>query len=205
MLDYVAAVLLQLLLTPREQLGGTGRSPTRIVDRVHDEVVSRYPVKRCHVEGGRGRPLLNEAADMEAVRIRTSVHHLMNRTRESMECKDHIDRVGEELGKLDLAHPMRMIFRPDQSHQVDDVDDSSTQLRQTITQDLSRRHDFHGHNVSGAGQHDVRLATAVVVPRPLPDARATRAVLNSFIHGEPLQLGCLSITIRFTYDVDRKQ
>jgi hypothetical protein len=44
-----------------------------------------------------------------------------------------------------------MIFRPDQPHEVDDVNDSSTQLRQTIAQDLGRRHDFHRHNVSGAG------------------------------------------------------
>jgi hypothetical protein len=190
-LDYVTAVLAQPILTPRDQLGGAGRSAARVVDRVHDEVIARCPVQRCHVERGRGGPLLDEAADLEAVGIRTAMHDLMNCPGESMEPEDHVDRVGEELAKLDFVHAVRMIFRPDQRHEVDDVDDSSTQLRQTIVQDLGRRDDFHRHNVSGAGQHDVRLLTAVVVLRPLPNSCATRAVLNSLIHSEPLQLRLL--------------
>ncbi len=51
------------------------------------KVTARYPVQRYHVERGRGGPLLDEAADVEAIRIRTSMHDVMNRTAESVNAK----------------------------------------------------------------------------------------------------------------------
>ena len=72
----------------------------RIVDRIHDEVISRDPVKRCHVERGSGRALLNEAGDMKVIRIRTTMHDLMNRARESVKREDHVDRLTAKSPKL---------------------------------------------------------------------------------------------------------
>ena len=93
---------------------------------------------------------------------------MMDRPWESVKREDHVDRVGEKL-ELHLAHAVRMIFRPDQSH-------GSTTLT-TRVDSCGRRSrriwaagdGLHRHDVPGAGQDYVRIATAVVVPRPLPD------------------------------------
>ena len=69
-----------------------------------------YPVQCRHVERCRGGSLLDGATDMESVRIRRSMDDLMDRTWESVKSEDHIDRFGEELGELRLAHAVRMIF-----------------------------------------------------------------------------------------------
>ena len=64
-LGYLAYRCLTVTWAGRRQFGRAGQGATRIVDRIHDEVISRDPVKRCHVERGSGRPLLDEAADMK--------------------------------------------------------------------------------------------------------------------------------------------
>jgi hypothetical protein len=78
-LGYLAYRCLTVTWAGRRQFARAGQGATRIVDRIHDEVISRDPVKRCHVERGSGRPLLDESADMKVIRIRTTMHDLMNR------------------------------------------------------------------------------------------------------------------------------
>src|SRR5215207_3097132 len=102
----------------------------------------------------------------------------MNRTRESVKREDHMDRFCEELSELHLTHSVGMIARPDQSHQIDNIDHAYTQLWQTLAQYLGRRYGLHRYDVSRARKHNVGLLTRVVVTRPLPHACAACAVIN---------------------------
>ena len=92
-----------------------------------------------------------------------------------------------------------------ESHQVHHVDHSGLQPGQPVAQDLCRRDGLHGDDVARTGEHDVRFGVPSSLPAqgqmPAPRAQCRAACsIESYCN-----CGCLSITIKFTYDVERRQ
>ena len=61
-----------------------------------------------------------------------------------------------------------MIFRANQGYEIDHVDNSGPQLRQTLVQHLGGRYHLDGHDVTRTGEDDVGLVTGVGRSRPIP-------------------------------------
>jgi hypothetical protein len=98
-----------------------------------------------------------------------------------------------------------MVFRSDEFDEIDDVDDSGAQLRQTPAEDFSGRDNLMVTMSPAQAKTMSGSLLGLSFPTPFPATCAACAVLNGSLHGEPLQCGCLSMTIKFTYDVERKQ
>jgi hypothetical protein len=120
-----------------------------------------------------------------------------------VEREDDVDVVGEQLAEEHVAHAVRVVLAPRQRHQVHDVDDAHPQVRQALLEDGRRRDRLHRDHVSGAGEHDVRVAGPVVVPAhsQTPAPRAQCSIASSIV--SHCSCGCLSMTTRFTYERER--
>src|SRR5438552_16142423 len=90
-------MLAHVALVPREHIpaGLDQLRRTRVLhppEGLDAQVVTAHPVEDDHVEGGRRRPLLVEAADVEAVGRGPAVRDLVDRALVSGECE--YDRPG---------------------------------------------------------------------------------------------------------------
>ena len=81
---------------------------------------------------------------------------------------------------------MRVNVRAHQNVKIDHVYDAQLHPGNVLSQQPGGGHGFKRRHVSGAGQHDVRLA-AVIVAGEFPDGGALRAMRNGVVHIEPLQ------------------
>ena len=86
-----------------------------------------------------------------------------------------------------VIEPMRVDIWRVQGHQVDDVHHAHLQFGQVMAQPPCRSNGFHGHDIPGTRQHDIRL-NAVCIAGPLPDGKTTRAMVNGLLHGKVLQV-----------------
>ena len=136
-------------------------------------------------------PCVDEAAHVEPVGVGPAVHQLVHGTGEAVEGEHHVDPIGEQLAEEGVVHAVRVVLRPGQRHQVDDVDHPDDEVGQHLPQQLGGRHGLHGDHVAGRGQHDVGIAAAVVVARPGPDAGPVGAVRDRLVDGQPLLLRLL--------------
>src|SRR5207247_4734762 len=99
MFTHVALVPAEHVLALIDQPGCACLAyPTQRLDA---QVVTAHPVEDDHVEGGR-RPLLVEAADVEAVGRGSAVHDLVDRALVSMECEH--DRSDRKSTRLNSSH-----------------------------------------------------------------------------------------------------
>jgi hypothetical protein len=80
----VAVMAAQLPPTPLQQIAGPRWGSRGVPDRVGHEVVAGDPVEDGYVERRGRRALLLESPNVEPVRLGTTVHQLMDRTREAV-------------------------------------------------------------------------------------------------------------------------
>jgi hypothetical protein len=103
--------------------------------------------------------VLGEAADVEAIDVRSPVQQRIDGPGVAVEGKDDVDRVGEPLRR----ERRRVLTDREQPHEFHVVDDPDVQMRDVAAQQLSRGQHFHGGDVSSCGQDDVREVVATTV------------------------------------------
>ncbi len=97
----------------------------------------------------------------------------------------------EERVEILVGQAVGMLAGGLELHQVHDVDHADLQLRQALAEDGDGREDFEGRDVAGSRHDDVRLSP-LIVAGPFPDADAGGAVLDGFVHVQPLRGGMLA-------------
>ena len=155
MLADVVVVAGELVVAVRHQLLGLLGRAACSTQRLDHQVVAAHLVEHHHVERCCGRALFGEAAHVEASRMGTPVHQLVDRARVAVEAEHHVDVAREQLVELVVGESVRVIVLRQQHHQVHHVHHAHTQIRHPFAQQLRGGEDLLRRNVARAGEHDV--------------------------------------------------
>src|SRR5215217_7086649 len=97
------------------------------------QVVAAHAVEYDHVERGRRRALLVEAADVEPLGAHVAVDDLVDGPLVSMEGEDDRFVCCEELDEARLVHPVRVELAREERHQVDYVDNADLEFWRIVS------------------------------------------------------------------------
>jgi len=112
--DRFANVVFQFGDQRIRPLAETGRP----FERQRGQMEPAHLVEHHHVERGRGRSLLVEATDVEALRVHPAMDDLMDCALIPVEGENHWLVGSKKIDELRLAHPVRMVFRREERHKI---------------------------------------------------------------------------------------
>lgn len=154
------------------------------IDHILDEMKAIHLIKHDHVKRcGRGAFLL-VTADVEISVIRPPIGEAVNEPGVTVKGKDDRFVLGENGVEIVIAHAVRMFAFRLELHQIDDVNNADFDFRKKTAKKIDCGYGFKGWNIAAAGHDDVRF-TALVVACPFPNADASGAMFDGFVHREP--------------------
>ena len=142
--------------------------------------------------GRGGGAFLLVAADVDVVVAVPAVGEPVDQPRVAVVGEDHRPVGGEQRVELGVAHPVRVLGRRLQAHQVHHVDDPDPQVGELLAEDAGGGEHLQRGYVPGAGHDHVGLLAVVVVAGPLPDPGAPGAVQDRGLHVQPVRIGLLA-------------
>src|SRR5215470_13029744 len=93
---------------------------------------------------------------------------------------------GKQCVELVIREAVWMLTRRLQLHQINNVDDTHLEIRSVLTEEIDGCQGLKRRHIAAANHHDVRVSAAVVAG-PLPDPQPGGAVLDRFVHRQPLR------------------
>src|SRR5699024_2571179 len=93
--------------------------------------------------------------------------------------------LGKDRVILRIAESVRMFVVGLHLEEVNHIYNTDLQIRHCIPQDGNSSHGLQSRSITAARHNNIRLLAAVIAC-PLPDADTLGAVLDSLIHGQPL-------------------
>lgn len=145
-------------------------------------------VQYAHVERGRSGAFLLVTAHMQVVVAVTPVGQSVNQPGIAVERKDDRPVGGEQCIKIVIRKAVRVFARWLQLHEIDDVDDAHFEIGCVSSEQVNRGKGLEGWNVPTTSHHNIGFATPVVAG-PLPNSKSRFAVLDRFVHRQPLRRG----------------
>ena len=134
------------------------------------------------------------AANVEIHMVGSAIGELVDEGRITVEIEDNRFVRGEQRIEVSIRHAMRVLGVRYQAKQIDHIHKAQLQCRNVFLQDAHCRQCFHRGNITGAGQDDIGFL-ARIGAGPIPDSDALGAVIDSRIHIEKCECGCLSATM----------
>ena len=118
--------------------------------------------------------------------VGATVGQAVDQPRVGVEGENHRLVFSEDLVKIHLAQPVRVLGLRLQLHQIDDVHHADPEFRQVLAQDGDGGERLERGHIATAGHNHIRC-NALVVAGPLPDADALGTVRDGLVHGQPLR------------------